>query len=106
MAETIVFTEHLLLRSDDHELVEVNFNNGLLLEITQFLIDRNIQSVIVEGGQKVLQNFIDLNLWDEIRVIEAGNKLKSGIEAPNFKAILIYEDNLKGDVLKVYKPNR
>ena len=34
------------------------------------LYELKIQSVIVEGGAKLLQSFIDEGMWDEARVIK------------------------------------
>lgn len=43
----------------------------------------NIQSLIVEGGTKTLQSFMEKNLWDEIRVETALDKTVSdGTRAP------------------------
>ena len=39
-------------------------------EILDQLFNNSLQSVIIEGGTKTLQNFIDAELWDEARVLE------------------------------------
>jgi diaminohydroxyphosphoribosylaminopyrimidine deaminase/5-amino-6-(5-phosphoribosylamino)uracil reductase len=41
-----------------------------------------IQSVLVEGGQKILQAFITAGLWDEARVLTGKDCLDTGIPAP------------------------
>jgi diaminohydroxyphosphoribosylaminopyrimidine deaminase/5-amino-6-(5-phosphoribosylamino)uracil reductase len=41
-----------------------------------------IQSLIVEGGAKTLQSFIDQDLWDEIRVETACVTVSGGTRAP------------------------
>ena len=46
------------------------------------LYDRGLQSLLVEGGAKLLQSFIDAGLWDEIVVEEAPIRLEDGVEAP------------------------
>jgi diaminohydroxyphosphoribosylaminopyrimidine deaminase/5-amino-6-(5-phosphoribosylamino)uracil reductase len=46
------------------------------------LYDANIQSLIVEGGAKVLKSFLDENLWDEIRIEVAPFSLGNGVKAP------------------------
>ena len=50
--------------------------------VIQHLADNKKQSLIVEGGTNVLQQFIDLGLWDEIRVETAPITLSQGIPAP------------------------
>lgn len=40
------------------------------------------QSLIVEGGANVLQQFIDRDLWDDIRVETAPFTIAEGVKAP------------------------
>lgn len=44
------------------------YHNEILSEILYDLHKRGIQHLLVEGGSKLLQSFIDANLWDEARV--------------------------------------
>ncbi|MCR4583271.1 MAG: bifunctional diaminohydroxyphosphoribosylaminopyrimidine deaminase/5-amino-6-(5-phosphoribosylamino)uracil reductase RibD, partial [Prevotella sp.] len=46
------------------------------------LYAHNIQSLIVEGGQKTLQSFIMQDLWDEIRVETGTMTVNGGTRAP------------------------
>ena len=48
------------------------------------IYDQKIQSVIVEGGRKTLQYFIDNNFWDCMKVIKTNIKLNEGTPRPNF----------------------
>lgn len=50
--------------------------------ILQELQFRKIQSLIVEGGSKVLRQFIESGLWDEARVFTAPIQFDRGISAP------------------------
>lgn len=54
-------------------------------EICDFCFENNLQSVIIEGGQKTLQSFIDTGLWDEARVFETKIELQQGVSAPILK---------------------
>ena len=71
--------------------------------ITNFLHKKNIQSVLVEGGNKTLKTFIDNNLWDEARVFKSKNKLKKGVLAPKINGTKFYEENIKDDNLKIIR---
>ena len=51
-------------------------------EILSHLYKEKKQSLIVEGGAKTLQSFIDAGLWDEIRIETAPFTVSKGIEAP------------------------
>lgn len=47
-----------------------------------FLAQQNISSLIVEGGKKTLEYFINASLWDEARIFKSTTQLKEGIIAP------------------------
>lgn len=51
-------------------------------EMLRELYSKKIQSIIVEGGAKTLNSFLDLDLWDEIRVETSPKYVNNGIKAP------------------------
>ena len=51
------------------------------------LYERKIQSVIVEGGRKILDAFIASGLYDEVRILRSPQELGSGLPAPSVPAI-------------------
>lgn len=56
---------------------------SLPAQVSEALYEQNILSVLVEGGRKTLQSFIDEGLWDEIRVIiNESMVIEDGIPAP------------------------
>jgi len=70
--------------------------------ICQALYNKNINSVIVEGGSKTLQLFIDENLWDEARVFTGNTSFANGVKSPQFSGRLIAEEHIITDNLKIY----
>ena len=46
------------------------------------LYKNNISSIIIEGGLKTLQSFIDKNKWDEARVFSGNCTFEKGVKAP------------------------
>ncbi len=90
-AETIRITEK-----------DINFNESLASNICNYLHSKDIQSVIIEGGSKTLQTFIDENVWDEARVFTGTNTFKTGVKAPVFKGKLMSEIQILDDTLKTY----
>ena len=80
-----------------------NGNDLNIKNITNFLHKKNIQSVLVEGGNKTLKTFIENNLWDEARVFKSKNKLKKGVLAPKINGTKFYEENIKDDNLKIIR---
>ena len=80
-----------------------NGNDLNIKNITNFLHKKNIQSVLVEGGNKTLKTFIENNLWDEARVFKSKNKFKKGVLAPKINGTKFYEENIKDDNLKIIR---
>ena len=66
------------------------------------LFNHHINSVIIEGGTKTLQTFINENLWDEARVFTGASQFKNGVKAPKFSGTLISEEKISTDILKIY----
>ena len=72
-------------------------------EILQDLYARGIQSLLVEGGAKLLQSFIDKGLWDEARIETAPFCLDEGVAAPILKnEQLRSEQNIGGNIVRQY----
>ncbi|MEO6638944.1 MAG: bifunctional diaminohydroxyphosphoribosylaminopyrimidine deaminase/5-amino-6-(5-phosphoribosylamino)uracil reductase RibD [Ginsengibacter sp.] len=74
-------------------------------ELLQSLFEMNIQSVLVEGGSKTLQSFIDAGLWDEARVITNEElTIENGIAAPEMKNfILEKQEKYLRDTITYYR---
>ena len=77
----------------------------LVPQIVKILHQLRIQSVLVEGGAKLLQSFIDAGLWDEARVI--GNRqlaIGNGVDAPTLKdSHLIQTQEIETDIINIYQ---
>lgn len=83
----------------DNPLRLVLSGGNTIEELLSDLYGKNIQSLVVEGGRKTLQSFIDAGLWDEIRVETApavvGNGTRSPLLPENIRLISagIYDGN-------------
>jgi diaminohydroxyphosphoribosylaminopyrimidine deaminase/5-amino-6-(5-phosphoribosylamino)uracil reductase len=96
-----------LIKDDEHQnlaWVKVQQKTHLIREIMEDLYTRKIQSVIVEGGSKLLNSFIDLHLWDEARIFVSKQVFGKGIEAPSVKGILQESASIKDDQFSLYTP--
>ena len=56
-------------------------------EVLHELYEQKLQSVIVEGGRKVLDAFITSGLYDEVRILRSPQTLGSGLPAPEIPPI-------------------
>jgi len=46
------------------------------------LYERNVHSVLVEGGSKLISSFIASGLWDEANIEISGISIGEGVAAP------------------------
>ena len=76
----------------------------VLPQILEALYSLSIAAVLVEGGTKTLQSFLDAGLWDEVRIITNKTKIiEDGIAAPMFNFTEVNElINIKDDELQFY----
>ena len=83
---------------------KINFSSNNSNEICKFLYKENIQSVIIEGGKKTLQDFINSENWDEARIFKSKTLLKSGLKAPEIFGKIISKTKIGIDKLTILKP--
>lgn len=62
-------------------------SDDFITNILSELYKRNIQSVLVEGGTKLINSFIEQNLWDEARVIINETTIQKGVKAPELRGL-------------------
>ena len=70
------------LHLKDGSTPTIIYTHESIEEILTDLYNRGIQSLLVEGGAKLLQSFIDAGLWDEARIETAPFRLGDGTKAP------------------------
>ena len=99
-AKTIVFNQLKSEENNSNNYIKINFHN-LTKNILQELHKQNIQSIIIEGGTKTLQSFIDKNLWDEARIFTTKKTLTEGVKHPTIEGEMISEDETGGDRFKI-----
>ena len=87
------------------EFFQTDFSKDLLSKVIDHLYQKQLQSILIEGGEKLLQSFIDQQLWDEARIFIAPNFLSAGIQAPQISGEKIAEENISGDRLLIFKPH-
>lgn len=79
---TLVFTGHPHDAMPNVDYLPIDYEQDILPQIMQILYERGLQSLLVEGGSRLLQSFIDDDLWDEAYVEESPLQLISGVKAP------------------------
>lgn len=99
-AKTIALSEQ---PSDWAQTEIIDFEGNLVEEICKSLFRNDIQSVIVEGGRRLLQTFIDAGIWDEARVFRSETVLGNGTKAPFFDFMPHLKENIRKDELLMYR---
>jgi diaminohydroxyphosphoribosylaminopyrimidine deaminase/5-amino-6-(5-phosphoribosylamino)uracil reductase len=103
--QTIVFTdvnsEKSVIKNKVFE--QVDFSKNVPKQLCDILWKYEIQSIIIEGGAKTLQSFINENLWDEAFVFQGAVVFKMGLQAPKIRKAPILIQKISTDALKIYK---
>ncbi len=81
-AETVIFTERQATSTTNVTYVQLDFSADVLPQIMAYCYAQKIQSLIVEGGSRLLQSFIAAQLADEMRIEVAPIRLGTGVAAP------------------------
>lgn len=91
------------LRLLDGSVPTVVYQHESLREIMDDLYQRGIQTLLVEGGARLLQSFIDEELWDEARIETAPFCLGRGVCSPTLRdATLLSEHRYFGNSIRRY----
>jgi diaminohydroxyphosphoribosylaminopyrimidine deaminase/5-amino-6-(5-phosphoribosylamino)uracil reductase len=101
--ETIIFNEFKTEINGKIKHLEIENFEYLPQLIAYQLYLMDVQSLIVEGGKKTLDLFIQAGLWDEARVFVSPNNWEEGILAPSLTKTIIETHNIGKDTLKIFK---
>lgn len=98
--ENLIFDTSAPTHIMDTSIIDLTKNT--VHQITNWLFDNNMQSVIIEGGSRTLQHFIDENIWDEARIFKGTNTFGSGIKAPKITGNLVEKKQLLDNELLIF----
>ncbi len=102
-AKTLVFTEIDTDNAENIIFEKIDFSSNIATQVCASLHKHQIQSVIIEGGAKTLQTFIDENMWDEAFVFTGNKKFKKGIKSPLFSGEILSKEKIESDLLVHFK---
>ncbi|AOM79898.1 bifunctional diaminohydroxyphosphoribosylaminopyrimidine deaminase/5-amino-6-(5-phosphoribosylamino)uracil reductase RibD [Pedobacter steynii] len=104
VAKTIVFNE---LRTDIEgnihfiQMEDMQYYLPQKIAFQLYLMD--IQSVIIDGGANLLNQFINAGLWDEARVFSSSLSWENGILAPQINGVITDVQQVGNDRLSIYQ---
>ena len=101
---TIIFNNIKHEEKDHLIYYQVTEDVSLVHQIVNALYQMKIQSVIVEGGARLLQSFIDEEMWDEARIIKNEELIiNNGPAAPELEIKNAKQEiKILGDSIKIY----
>lgn len=105
-ATTICITnQHNVINTATVTYAFADFDQNLPRQICEILYQHQLLSVVIEGGTKTIQSFIDADLWDEARIFISNSVLKTGIKAPVFSRFSTSENtSIDNNTLKIVYP--
>ena len=77
-----VFTEKTQTFDSGYTIVQLDFHKNIWTQIMDYLIRKNMVSILIEGGAKTINSLIKLGLWDEARVFTGRKNFGKGVPAP------------------------
>lgn len=79
-------------------------NEDVLAVTLNILRQRNMLSLIVEGGAVLLQSFIDAGCWDEARVVtNTSLKIPNGLSTPVLSETAFHKQYFQDDILEFFR---
>ena len=100
--KTIVFSNSTTGIKSEITIFEIiDFKQNLAEQILNVLYKHKIQSLIIEGGSKTLQTFIDENLWDEARIFIGNQNFETGIKGPVLTLKNTINHSIENDLLLI-----
>lgn len=104
-SRTIIFNKMIHQQQEHVYYYRIHDGLSFLQQFTDALYQLNITSVLVEGGAKLLQTFIDAQLWDEARVITNNDlNIAAGTDAPVLSGALLTDNsNIGLDTIRYFK---
>jgi len=96
------------IKINNKHSIHINFKKSIH-ELLNNLHENKVNSILVEGGRKTIQKFIDYNFWDEARCFVGKKKIYDGIKAPEIKNKEWIKKTISTDLLYSvinYSPNK
>lgn len=98
--------KHEFVSIPNIEIITLDFAKSIEDQILNELTAKNIISVIIEGGARLINSFVKRGLWDEARIFIGNKFFGDGVKAPTLTGELLTFDEIGNSQLFVYQnPN-
>ena len=99
---TLIYNTIKSKKTDYYELIKLD--DMRLDSILTDMYSRDIHSVLVEGGNRVLTSFIENKAWDEAIILKSEMEWDTGIKAPWVGIPSVNEKTSGNDTIKYFTP--
>jgi diaminohydroxyphosphoribosylaminopyrimidine deaminase/5-amino-6-(5-phosphoribosylamino)uracil reductase len=79
---TLIFTQKTKENVPNTDYITIDYSGDVINQILSHLYARRLNSLLVEGGSFLLNQFLQRELWDEIQIETAPLLLGNGVPAP------------------------
>jgi len=100
----VIFTSKKSLKDSKAVYVLLKDREKALEEVMNYMHAEEIQSVMIEGGNIVLSQFIEAGLWDEARIFTGNILFREGLESPRIEGDIIAKYSFPSSRLEFIKP--
>jgi diaminohydroxyphosphoribosylaminopyrimidine deaminase/5-amino-6-(5-phosphoribosylamino)uracil reductase len=103
-APTIILNQQINKIEGVNDFIQINFEDEIIPQLNELLYQKNIQSIIIEGGANLLQTFIDAGVWDEARIITNQTMIiENGTASPifDYKSCL-KQEKIENDLIQYF----
>lgn len=101
--ETVIFTS--VKKPADKNLIYIvpDQEEDVISALLKYLYERDIQSLLVEGGKMLLDEFLKHGIWDEARVLIGNKTFVKGIPAPVISSEQTCQFEFSESTVKIYR---
>ena len=100
---TWIFTDAQHADIENIQYITLDFDQDIIPQMLTTLYERNILSLIVEGGSMLLKSFLKAGLWDEAFVYTGNQFFGKGVKAPQLSGHTVAIEYLEDCKLHVVR---
>ena len=98
---TLVLNSRIERTENKTTFIKFDFERDIIDQLLEELYNRNILSLIVEGGRQLLESLIKKGIWDEAHVYTGHKNFNKGIPAPEITGKIISKRMIESDSLTI-----
>jgi diaminohydroxyphosphoribosylaminopyrimidine deaminase / 5-amino-6-(5-phosphoribosylamino)uracil reductase len=99
---TLCYNGALDESNEYNQFIKLDYSSPIIPQILKDLQLRKIQSLIIEGGAILINEFLKAGLWDEIRRFQSKIVFGKGIKAPVLSLPITSQNQIEDDTLSIY----